>query len=654
MTDSTRMKLQKLNEKQREAVFSDGNSLVLAGPGTGKTRVVVNKVARLLLDGVKEENVFLSTFTKSAAKEMKERIQEISGKGKYMETGTLHSIFFGFVKENYERIGYVSPHINVYEDKDRKEITKGLVEEIAERENIPLEKLKHHSNKKGKTHLVDLLVSNIDTCRREIKSPSNFEPRTVGVEFVEDAEVDIEIEILVHKMFREVYDKYIRLLIERNAIDYMGMLYFPYNLLQDKEEVRVGWQSRFSHVLIDEGQDLSKIQWKLIDITSEKSNLTIVGDEQQTIYGWRGASSQHLKEFKEKYEPEVFIVTKNYRSQPSIITLGNKISEGMQELIRERKLETTKEDKNCKVESKYFSSEWEEFDFIISKIQSLSKKGYDWGDFVIGLRSRTYLNTLMRMMVKQGIPVITNRGTNFFERREIKSITNYLKAIVNPFDDYLIRQILLDCKGIGEKRVSELMGTSPLIEEIKQLKPQNKYEKVAQQAISTLTRLTEVNNPVQYILRRAPRELAQDAVKRLEPEKEPKKRSYLAKDCRSYMKALEEALMDYSPLTPKDVSSFLEDMVGKKMGTEKENKVLLTTAHGTKGQEWKVTFYPVMADGIFPNYRSIQNGGLEEEKRLFFVCATRPKDKVFFSYTLEYSRYSNHPPSRFLRYLEDE
>lgn len=425
------MNLSTLNPMQRLAVeTTDGPVLVVAGAGSGKTRVLTHRIAYL----IKEKRVFPSnilafTFTNKAAQEMKNRVEAlVEGYSRGMWMGTFHSICVRILRGDAEKIGYKSDFV-IYDTSDQKVLVKECMKEL----NIDDKKLP-----------VNSVIYRMSSAKNELMSPETFADEVQG--------------IYPDELVAKVYNLYQRKIFKNNAMDFDDLIGNTLQLFQKHKEVLDHYQSKFRYVHVDEYQDTNKAQYELINyLASGSGNLCVVGDADQSIYGWRGADIRNIYEFEKDFDhARVIKLEQNYRSTSNILAVANAVIE--KNLYRKDKHLWTENEAGDKIKYYRAPDERDESRFIVAEIENLMEtEGRSFKDFAILYRTNAQSRVFEEMLRKSNIPYKIVGGLKFFERKEIKDISAYMKLIQNPVDDVsFMRVVNVPKRGIGAKSIEKI------------------------------------------------------------------------------------------------------------------------------------------------------------------------------------------------------
>lgn len=587
-----------LNKNQREAVIFTGECLlVLAGAGSGKTKVLTHRAAHIVSQKMAmPENLLLLTFTNKAANEMKERINKLlsesdSGHSTNPFAGTFHSFCARLLRIDGERIGIPRSFL-IYDDNDQKELITQILREL----DLPKEYYNPGS-----------IAAQISEAKTMMLSPLQYAEVVRGKN--------------QEKIF-QVYSKYETELKKAGALDFDDLLLRGVDLLQNDKQILDKWQERLTHVFVDEWQDTNKVQYKLTKIlVGKRKNLTAVGDASQSIYSWRGADYRNINYLTKDY-PHIKVINleQNYRSTQIILDAANSIikrntSHPILSLWTDKK-------GGSKIHLFRARNELDEADFIVDQIDSLITKGYEFNGIAVLYRTNAQSRVLEEALLHAGIPYTLVGGVRFYERREIKDVLAYLRLLANPKDKVSKNRI----EKLGVRRLEKFEELSSGIQDV------NKYQ--------TLELLDSILQKTDYLSKYKVE--SEENVMRLENIKELRS---VATEFPNLFDFLENvALIEHE-----------EDTSNQKLaslGDSHRNAVTLMTLHAAKGLEFGVVFIVGMEEGLFPHSRSLFDmAQLEEERRLCYVGITRAKEILYLTYAgkrLFFGQKSSNPPSRFI------
>ena len=622
------MNLEGLNNRQLEAIKTlDGPMLVLAGAGSGKTKVLTTKVAYLLESrDVSPKNILAITFTNKAAKEMKDRIFSLIGREAFLiQISTFHSFGLKILKENYDLLGYTS-NFTILDASDSETVIKKIM----------------------KDYDIDSNKYNYRAIKASISSNKN---EMVGVE---------EFKKFVYNDYDEavlkVYEEYEKELQRSNAIDFDDLLILPLKLFNEHKEVLQKYQEQYKYVFIDEYQDTNKPQYILSKLISAKyKNITVVGDNDQAIFTWRGADYKNILNFEKDYEDaKVVILDENYRSTKTILKAANNVIKN-NKLRKEKNLWTENEDGNKITYYKAFDERDESF-YVIKEIKKLLDDGVSPNDICVLYRANAQSRGIEDAFLENNISYRIVGSFAFYQRKEIKDLLSYLKLIHNEKDDVsLLRVINYPKRGIGSKTIEELTMVArenecslyDAIESGKELEFKNIIEelKKASETMS-LTEFVDLVLDKTGIRESLRSEKTLEADIRLENLEEFKSITRTVEEVDG-IASLGDFLDEISLVT--DASEKQEDG---------QDKVTLMTMHAVKGLEYDYVFVIGVEEGLFPHLNSMNSEDeLEEERRLCYVAITRARKKLYIINArsrLLYGKVSSNVPSRFIAEIGDE
>lgn len=627
--ESDRMNLvDSLNDRQKEAVVNtDGPMLILAGAGSGKTKVLTTKVAYLIEEkNIDPNNILAITFTNKAAKEMKERIFKLEGNSAfYIQISTFHSFGLKILKENCELLGY-EKNFTILDSDDSLSIIKKIMKEL----NID-------ANKYNPKAIKNVISNN----KNEIIDPEKYS-LYVNTDFDEIA--------------LEVYRKYEKSLKINNAVDFDDLLILPLKLFNNNPGVLQKYQEKYKYVFIDEYQDTNEPQYILSKMISAKyKNITVVGDADQAIFTWRGANYKNILNFEKDYkDAKVVLLEENYRSTKTILNAANNVIKNNK--VRKEKNLWTQNEEGSKITYYKAFDEKDESNYVVNEIKKLIEKGVNPKDICVLYRANAQSRTVEEAFLTSNISYNIVGSYAFYNRKEIKDLIAYLKLIYNNKDDVsLLRVINYPKRGIGNKAIENLAIKSNVLDKSlyevidsgKELDFKNMIEEIKKEE-SHLT-LTELIDMV----------LDKSGMKKsLEDEKsiEADIRLENLEEFKSIAKAMEinEGIVSLEELL--DKLALVSDVSEQK--NDNEDKVTLMTMHAVKGLEYDYVFVVGVEEGLFPHSNSLEsNDELEEERRLCYVAITRAKKKLYLLNArsrILYGKVSSNVPSRFINEISDE
>lgn len=624
-----------LNPQQAEAVINtEGPMLIMAGAGSGKTKVLTCRVANLLQKGVRPYRILAITFTNKAAAEMRERVNNMSGPAaKDVWLFTFHAFCARFLRMEIDKLPGYGGNFAIYDTADSQNLIKQILKEM---------------NLDDKRFQPSGILSRISNAKNALQDAAAF-ARQAG-DFYEQKVADI-------------YSRYEQKLQLNNALDFDDLLMLSIKLLQKNKEVREKYQDRFDYLLVDEYQDTNHAQYLLTKFLAAKHrNICVVGDADQSIYGWRGADIQNILDFEKDYpDAKVIKLEQNYRSTQIILDAANAVIEN----------NTGRKPKNLWTENKsgadiiYFQAvdERDEARFVIEQLQNLQRtENKKLGDMAILYRTNTQSRIFEEMLIKSGISYNMVGGLKFYERKEIKDIIAYLRVIFNPADSLsLLRIINVPKRGIGDASLAKIQAYAAAnnVSLFEAVSNAAAIDGLSSRFVSKLDDLAGIIFELMNLANEAPVEDLIDRVLRdtgyleeLENERTPQAQSRIDNLHELISVAQEFAASEEE----NNLENFLahvalvSDIDDTELG---EDAITLMTLHSSKGLEFPVVFLVGMEEGLFPHARTLMDETeIEEERRLCYVGITRAKEKLFLSSTKMRTIYGNtvtYPPSRFLQ-----
>jgi len=627
-----------LNDKQKEAVLAqEGPCLVIAGAGSGKTKVLTHKIAYYIANGAKPWNILAITFTNKAANEMKERIEKLVGdSAKDIWMGTFHSICVRILRKYIDRIGFNTDFV-IFDTSDQKTLIKECLKTLKVDDKLFTDR--------G-------VLSEISNGKNEM-----LEPKAYSVKYSGDFRKE---------KIAEIYTLYQTKLKENNALDFDDIINFTIKILTDNPDVLEYYTEKFKYILVDEYQDTNKAQFTLVSLLGSKyGNVTAVGDNDQGIYSFRGADISNILNFEKDFPgTQIIKLEQNYRCTGNILKAANAVIKH-NEAKYEKKLWTQNDEGHlpCIYSGE---DEYDEGRYIVEQIQHLKREEYfKNSDFAVLYRMNAQSRAIEDILMREGIPYKVIGGLKFYERKEIKDIIAYLRLIHNPSDNLSLKRIINEPKrGIGKtsldkiKEISDNSGTSMYeiikkadkyeltrvyansrdfitqIEELRAKKEEIKISDLIKQTLKTTgyTKALELENSVE----------AQTRIENLE--------EFLTVAIEFEEQSADNTLSEF--LNNITLSSDIDGM------EDQEDSVTLMTLHSAKGLEFPVVFLVGMEEGIFPGYKSIGEPlALEEERRLFYVGITRAKQYLYLTcakHRTIFGSTSYNQISRFVKEIPDE
>lgn len=616
--------LTNLNDKQREAVeHIDGPCLVIAGAGSGKTKVLTTRIANLIAQGIPSYNILAITFTNKAAHEMKERLEKLVPDNQAF-VGTFHSFGVRIIRENAPLLG-LDRNFSILDSDDVLSIIKKILKD-----------------------------NGYDT---KNNPPSYIRNRisTIKNDMLTDDEINNTLRTPQDKIAIEVYYQYKDVLRKNNSVDFDDLLRLPVKLFTEHKDVLADYQEKYRYILIDEYQDTNEVQYKLSKLLAKKyQNIFIVGDPDQSIYMFRGANFRNILNFEKDYKnAKVIPLEENYRSTTSILDTANSVIKNNKER-KEKKLWSSKGE-GSKVKYLRAYDGKHEINLVLDEIKRLLEQGYEKKNISVLYRTNAQARLVEEMFLKANVPYKVVGSYYFYSRKEIKDLICYLRLILNNNDEISLRRIInVPKRGIGPSTIQKLENVAKeknisLFEAI-----ESGREKEFKDLILDLTQKSEdltLTELIDLILDETNMKSEYENDKSLENEL----RLDNLEEFKSITKTFEERTGSVSLADFLEEISLIADVTEHK---EDEDVVTLMTIHSAKGLEFEVVFLIGMEDGIFPHQNSFcEEGGLEEERRLCYVGITRAKEKLYISNAkrrILYGKDVMNPPSRFIKEIDPD
>ena len=654
--------LKGLNPAQRAAVEAyDYPSLIIAGAGSGKTRVLTTRIAYMLAQGVPPHSILALTFTNKAAREMRERIEKMVGpQSKYICMGTFHSVFSRILRENAEVLGYPKEY-TIYEPTDSKNLLKTIVKEL----NLNDEKYKPN-----------FIASRISMAKNNLITPGGYIANSSLA--AEDRQMQIP-------EFGNIYLEYCKRCKANGAMDFDDLLLQTNILFRDHPEILARYQERFQYVLVDEYQDTNNAQYIIVRrLAQHHSRICVVGDDAQSIYSFRGAKIENILSFQRDYpQAKVFKLEQNYRSTQTIVDAANSVIDHNSRRLKKRCFSEGASGEKIRIFKAY--TDREEADLIVSDLRDRVREGSgNWSDAAILYRTNNQSQALENSLRQRGIPYKIYKGSSFYDHKEVKDMLSYIRLIINPRDDEAFKRIInTPARGIGDTTVERIAA-------IAQEQQVSMWE-----AVDTMVERTPADAVERAIVKKVTEFVA--LIRSLSLEREhkglydfgmevavrsgllPFYRLQNTPEAQSAVGNLEEVVNSMQMFNEQveaeirngereehQIASIeewlqslmlLTDMDNKENDEDKE-RVTLMTVHSAKGLEYEYVYVVGCEENLFPSLRALETvEGIEEERRLFYVALTRAKslatlscvDMRFKWGSMEFSK-----PSRFLAEIDEQ
>ncbi|SDX97010.1 DNA helicase-2 / ATP-dependent DNA helicase PcrA [Evansella caseinilytica] len=629
--------LEGLNPEQQEAVrHGDGPLLIMAGAGSGKTRVLTHRIAYLIGEkGVPHWSILAITFTNKAAREMKERVAKIVGAATdEIWISTFHSMCVRILRRDIDRIG-MNRNFTILDSSDQLTVIKRIMKE----QNIDLKRYEPRS-----------ILGTISSAKNELKTPQEYDKTANGP---------------YENTVSAVYEAYQNELRKNQSLDFDDLIMMTIKLFKEEPEVLEYYQRRFRYVMVDEYQDTNRAQYVLVKLIADRHhNICVVGDSDQSIYRWRGADIQNILSFENDYpDVTVTMLEQNYRSTKKILQAANHVIEN--NMNRKPKKLWTENDEGDNIVYFEADNEHAEAQFVVEKIKEATDSGrLSPADIAVLYRTNAQSRVIEEMFVKSNLPYTIVGGIKFYDRKEIKDLLAYLRLVANPDDDISLRRIInVPRRGIGASTLEKInvyatehgLSVFQAIREVHRIGLSPRFERVLSEFADQLSAWVQmqdylsVGDLVEELLDKTGyREMLKN-----EKSLEAEGRLENLDEFLSVTKEFEENNED------KTLVAFLTDLAliadidkVNEDGESKEEKVLLMTLHSAKGLEFPLVFLIGMEEGVFPHSRSLmEEAEMEEERRLAYVGITRAEQELYLSRAKTrtlYGRTNANPPSRFL------
>ncbi|WP_028950808.1 ATP-dependent helicase [Sulfurihydrogenibium subterraneum] len=617
-----------LNDRQKEAVLHfETPLLVLAGAGSGKTKVITHKIMYLVKSlGNPIHRILAITFTNKAAEEMKERVEKALGE-RPQWVMTFHSFAAKFLRFEAEKVGYDRNFV-IYDEDDSKKLIKKVLKDL--------------------------------NLNEELIKPDKVKDYISKIKQEDDPEEYLDLLSFSVPRIRQIYEKYEEELKNSNAFDFDDLLVKSVKILKNNPDILQRWQNKFDYILVDEYQDTNKVQHQLLKLlVGSRNTITVVGDPAQCIYTWRGAHPENILDFEKDFpNTKIIKLERNYRSTKKILDAANAVISKSKGKWKSKLLTLwTEKEEGEEIRLVPLSNEKEEVSFIARKIKDLSSTA-DYKDFAILVRMSFLTRNLEEAMMLNGIPYQIVGGLKFYERAEVKDILSYLRVALNPRDYASFeRSLTTPPRAVGEKglEIIKLNFVDNWLEALRKSLPH--FSQKAKQNVKEYLDLMD------YVIENAnlnPSKVVKHIFEKIKYEE------YLQKE---YSKDWEDRVANINELivaleevekSGKTLTEFLEEssLSQAQDNLEDTNKVKIMTVHAAKGLEFNTVFVAGLEDGIFPSGRSFDDPTqLEEERRLFYVAITRAKERLYLTYAKERRSFGNKSvptkPSQFLKDIKE-
>ena len=639
MSSNITSEISSLNPRQREAVLNtEGPLLVLAGAGSGKTRVITMRVAHLISKGVPASSILALTFTNKAAKEMKGRVSDMLGRKKESRPviSTFHSLCLRILRKEIEHLGY-RKDFTIYDTSDQLSLMRNLMQDV---------------KVVDKSFKVESVMEKISQTKNGVTAPGDME----------ESETDD-----LGAISQSLQVRYQNAMKAFNAVDFDDLLLLTLKLFKDHPDVLGRYIDKFDYIMVDEYQDTNSVQYRLIKmLAGAKMNICVVGDDDQSIYGWRGADIGNILRFEKDFKgANIIRLEQNYRSRGYILKAANGVIKNNSN--RMGKTLWTERGLGPKIRVIKADSAENEADWVAERIALIKyekKRSYD--DFAIIYRANLLSRPFEEAFRKERIPYTVIGGTSYFERREIKDLVAYLKIIANPKDNLsLIRIANIPRRGLGSMTLERLanFASETSISLLEAFKNAHKLPAIKEKTAAVardLALLIEKSRD-HFAERGKMGEAMKDLLRDIgykdylfELFKTPDVAASKVENVDSFTETLSGYEISEAPA---DLPGFLETMALTDMDESKDDDrfgVTLISLHSSKGLEFPIVFLAGMEDGILPHKKSIYSeGGLDEERRLCYVGITRAMEELFITHTKHRVKYGKEEPSEPSRFIAE-
>lgn len=645
--------LKGLNEPQREAVLhTEGPLMIVAGAGSGKTKVLTTRIAHLMANGVDSFRILALTFTNKAAKEMRERIEHILGnsEARNLYIGTFHSVFARILRSEAHRLGYPNS-FTIYDTDDAKSVVKTVINEL---------------NLDDKHYKPNTVYNRISSAKNALVGPA---------EYKNDYYIQQEDMRSNRPLIANIYDAYSKRCFKNGAMDFDDLLFLMYRLLKEFPEALIKYQSKFRYILIDEYQDTNPAQYEIIKLlAAQHENICVVGDDAQSIYSFRGATIQNILQFQKDYEDvSVIKLEQNYRSTQSILNVANEVIANNKGQIP--KALWTENSTGEKIKLVRTMTDNDEGKFVADAIQEQKLRNhYNNKDFCVLYRTNAQSRAFEESLRRMGIPYIIYGGISFYQRKEIKDYVAYLRVIVNPKDEEALKRIInYPVRGIGKTSVDRAVlyanENNISMWEVLERAKEFGYKAGTLEAIDEFVLM--IRSCQSMMAKHNAYEIAFHVGKQTNFVKElfnDKSAEGVARyeNIQELLNSIKEWIE--TPLNEEDgevgdkgLGAYLQQITLLTDADQKDpnaDVVKLMTVHAAKGLEFQCVFVAGLEETLFPSGLSINSREeLEEERRLFYVAITRAKSRLWLSYANARYRFGNlvqNEGSRFLEELPEE
>ena len=636
--------LNNLNNSQLESTLQmDGPMIVIAGAGSGKTRVLTYKIAYLMTEGVDPFNILALTFTNKAAKEMKERIATIVGnEAKNLWMGTFHSVFARILRIEAHKIGYTS-NFTIYDSDDSQKLVSRIIKEF----NLDKDQYKYKS-----------IFSRISSMKNSFITPNNY---------LNNEELLLSDKISNRSKFYQIYNEYVERCFKAGAMDFDDLLLKTNELLNSYPDTLSKYQNIFKYILVDEYQDTNHSQYLIIRALSDKfQNICVVGDDAQSIYSFRGANINNILNFQKDFpDSKIFRLEQNYRSTKNIVNAANSLIENNQKRLK--KNVWTENESGEKISVNKLLTDGEEGRFVASSIfENKMQSQLQNSDFAILYRTNAQSRSFEDALRKKNISYRVYGGLSFYQRKEIKDVLAYLRLLINPDDEQAFKRIInFPARGIGQttlnkiaveakkSSVSDYIFIKDLLKSSEILNNSTKNK-----LLDFVIMIESIKNKIEHadVFDITKEVLKQSGLYNLYKNDESLEGINRIQNIEELLNGIKD-FVENNEKSQASVSSFLQDVAlatDQDNDTNDDNKVSLMTVHLAKGLEFPYVYIVGLEENLFPSAMNLNSRTeLEEERRLFYVALTRAEKKIYLSYVLSRYRWGKPVDSEKSRFIDE-
>ena len=636
--------LNNLNNSQLESTLQmDGPMIVIAGAGSGKTRVLTYKIAYLMTEGVDPFNILALTFTNKAAKEMKERIATIVGnEAKNLWMGTFHSVFARILRTEAHKIGYTS-NFTIYDSDDSQKLVSRIIKEF----NLDKDQYKYKS-----------IFSRISSMKNSFITPNNY---------LNNEELLLSDKISNRSKFYQIYNEYVERCFKAGAMDFDDLLLKTNELLNSYPDTLSKYQNIFKYILVDEYQDTNHSQYLIIRALSDKfQNICVVGDDAQSIYSFRGANINNILNFQKDFpDSKIFRLEQNYRSTKNIVNAANSLIENNQKRLK--KNVWTENESGEKISVNKLLTDGEEGRFVASSIfENKMQSQLQNSDFAILYRTNAQSRSFEDALRKKNISYRVYGGLSFYQRKEIKDVLAYLRLLINPDDEQAFKRIInFPARGIGQTTLNKISveAKNSSVSDYIFIKDLLKSSEILNNStknklLDFVIMIESIKNKIEHadVFDITKEVLKQSGLYSLYKNDESLEGINRIQNIEELLNGIKD-FVENNEKSQASVSSFLQDVAlatDQDNDTNDNNKVSLMTVHLAKGLEFPYVYIVGLEENLFPSAMNLNSRTeLEEERRLFYVALTRAEKKIYLSYVLSRYRWGKPVDSEKSRFIDE-